>query len=127
MKMIHLYLWFPMILLAFANAMLRETALKDHLDEFKAQQISTVSLIVFVSLYVLLIFPKLQITSFTQALWLGILWTVLTFIFETALGKVTGRSWQEIFDNYNMASGNIWPLFLIFLLFLPMLIFYLKR
>lgn len=127
MRLIHLYLWFPMILLAFANAMFRETVLKDHFRELRAEQFSTFTLILFCGLYVLLIFPKLQINTATEAIWLGLLWTILTFLFETLLGKLSGHTWGEIFQNYNISDGHIWPLFLIFLLFLPSLVLFIKR
>ena len=127
MRLIHFYLWLPMILLAFANAMMRETILKNYVVELRAHQISTISLMVFCTLYIFFIFPLLKISSVSSAIWLGIYWTLLTFLFETLLGKITGRTWSQIFENYNMNNGHIWPLFLFFLLILPSLVLLVKN
>ena len=118
----YLYFWFPMIVLAFANATLREVILKNHFHELRSNQISTLTLMSFCAIYVFFVFPLLKIGSTAIALRVGLLWMILTFLFETLLGKATGRSWGQIFENYNLSDGHIWPLFLLFLFILPALV-----
>ena len=70
-----------------------------------------------------LIFRFLHIQSTGQALTAGMYWTGLTVMFEIALGKFLRRSWKELFEQYNLRAGYIWPVFLLFLFLLPCLLY----
>lgn len=118
----HILLWLPMILIAFANAMLREMVIIKHYSEYHAHQLSTITLIIFCALYVWLVYPMLQIQRPAHAWVIGMLWVLLTVIFEFALGRLTGKSWTFLLENYNLLAGRIWLIFLISLLFLPYLV-----
>src|SRR5690349_9045788 len=104
--------WLPMILIAFANATLREMILTRHFSGFRANQLSTVTLIILCSVYTWCIFSKLPVNTYKQALWIGSIWMILTVIFEFALGRLTKKTWQELLQNYDLMHGYIWPLFL---------------
>lgn len=69
----HILLWLPMILIAFANAMLREKVIIKHYSEFHAHQLSTLTFIVLCSVYVWLVYPMLQIQRPGHALVIGML------------------------------------------------------
>ncbi len=125
MRTKHFIFWLPMILLAFANAALREIVLVKYVSEFRAQQLSTITLIILCLIYVWLLFPLLNIQSAKQALLIGFVWVLLTVAFEFSLGRFTGKSWDYLLQNYNIVAGRIWLLFLICLLMLPYL-FYLR-
>lgn len=126
MKISYLLYWLPMILLAFANAALRQMVFLKLLGEHHAQQLSTLTLIVLCAVYVAFIFPKLNIISPSQAMYIGIVWMLLTVLFEFGLGRFSGKTWTELFANYNIMNGQLWPLFLVCLALLP-LVFYLLR
>ena len=111
-----------MITLAFANATLREMVLIKSFDELRAHQVSTVTLIFLCTIYVFLVFRWLGIRNSAQALTVGFIWVLLTIAFEFALGKATGKSWEYLFRDYNIAEGHIWPVFLVWLFFLPLLV-----
>lgn len=119
--------WLPMIFIAFGNAALREMLLAKHFSELRSQQFSTLTLILFCAIYTWFILPLLNIQSNKQAFILGGLWVVLTICFEFILGRVAGRSWQYLLQNYDIFSGRIWLLFVICLFFLPYLVFLLKN
>lgn len=119
--------WLPMIAIAFINATLREMVFRRLMDTLQAQQLSTLTLMIFCSIYVWLIFPKLLINSAKQAVLLGLMWTLLTIGFEFILGGVTGKSWQELLHNYDLFAGQLWPLFLLLLFFLPYCCFLTRR
>lgn len=116
-------LWLPMIAIAFANAALREIVLIKHYSDLRAHQLSTLTLIVFCSIYVWFIFPVLDIKSPRQAILIGLGWTLLTVAFEFTLGRMTNKSWEYLFRDYNLKEGRIWVLFLLSLTFLPYLVF----
>lgn len=126
MSITHFLLWLPMIMLAFANATLRELLLKKHFGELQAHQLSTITLIVLCSIYVWLVFPFLNIQNSMQAFTIGFVWVLLTVAFEFSLGRLTSKSWKFLFQDYNLFAGHIWLLFLIVLLLLPY-IFYAIR
>lgn len=115
-----------MIVLAFANATLRELVFVKHLSELLAHQLSTITLIILCSIYTSFVFPLLKIHSSKQAFLIGFVWVLLTVAFEFSLGRVTKKSWQYLFQDYNLFAGRIWPLFLVVLLLLPYL-FYASR
>ena len=118
--------WLPMIVIAFANAALRQLVFVKYLDELRAHQLSTLSLIVLCSFYVGFVFPYIAIHDSKQALIVGFIWVVLTVIFEFTLGRLTNRSWESILHEYNIVAGRIWLLFLICLFVLPYLLYTLK-
>lgn len=48
------------------------------------------------------------------------MWVVLTVLFEFSLGRLTKKSWEYLFQNYNILEGHIWPFFCFFYSFYPM-------
>ena len=126
MSVKYFLLWLPMILLAFGNATVRELVFNKYFSEIRAHQLSTITLIVLCSIYVSFVFPFLNVQSSTQAFLIGSVWVLLTVVFEFSLGRLTNKSWQYLFQDYNLFSGRIWLLFLIVLLLLPY-IFYASR
>ncbi len=119
-------LWFPMIVIAIANAGLRELVLGKYFNELTSHQISTITLIAFCAVYIGLILPFLGLKSHNEALILGLIWVLLTVGFEFIFGRVMGTSWQVLFNDYNLLKGRLWSLFLIGLFILPY-IFYAFR
>lgn len=47
------------------------------------------------------------------------LWLLLTMLFETAMGWLSGRTVGEIAGDYNLAAGRTWVLFLLMLALAP--------
>lgn len=119
--------WLPMILIAFANATLRELVFSKLYSEFRAHQLSTLTLIVLCAIYTWFIFPQLNIQQPRQAIVAGCVWVVLTVIFEFTLGRLTNKSWEYLFENYNILAGRIWLIFLLCLLFMPYLVYMIKN
>src|SRR4051812_39308145 len=87
----HFLLWLPMIVIAFANATLRQLFFIKHFNELRAHQFSTITLIILCTIYVRLVFPFLDIQSSKQALLIGFVWVVLTVLFEFSLGRLTKK------------------------------------
>jgi hypothetical protein len=127
MKISYFLFWLPMIMLAFANAALRQMVFLRFMSEHQAQQLSTLTLTLLCAVYVAFIFPKLQIQSAPQALGLGLLWMLLTTLFEFGLGRFSGKTWAELFANYNLLNGQLWPLFLLCLGLMPWAFFIMRR
>ena len=121
MDITHFLLWLPMIVLAFANATIRELVFIKRFSKFRAHQLSTITLIILCSIYIWFVFPVLDIQNSEQAFLIGFVWVLLTVAFEFSLGRLTNKSWEYLFRDYNIFAGRIWLLFLICLLILPYL------
>jgi len=117
----HFLFWLPMIIIAFTNAALRELVIIKDFSEFTANQLSTITLILFCAVYIWFVIPFLNIQNSGQAILIGIVWVVLTIAFEFTLGRLTGKPWIELFREYNFFAGRIWLLFLLCLLIFPYL------
>lgn len=115
-----------MIVIAFANATLRELVFIKHFSEFRAHQWSTITLIILCSIYVWFVFPLLKIQNAKQAFLIGFIWVLLTVAFEFSLGRLTNKSWAYLLQDYNLFAGRIWLLFLLCLFLLPY-VFYVIR
>jgi len=123
----HLLLWLPMIAIAFANATLRELVFIKHYSELRAHQLSTLTLIILCAVYVWFVFPLLHVQNPKRALLIGFIWVLLTVAFEFSLGRLTNKSWEYLFRDYNLFAGHIWLIFLFFLFILPYLFFLIKN
>lgn len=122
----YFFLWLPMIAVAFVNATIRELIFTKHFSKFRSQQISTLTLIIFCTIYVWFVYPYLHFQNKHQPFITGGIWVVLTVLFEFALGKITKHSWNEMLQQYNIGKGNIWPLFLLWLFLLPYMVYLLS-
>jgi len=120
-------LWLPMIVIAFANATLRELLFIKFYSEYRAHQLSTITLIFLCSLYVWFVFPLLQIKDSKQAFLIGFVWVLLTVCFEFSLERLTNKSWEYLLRDYNLLAGRIWLLFIFCLFILPYLCYLLKN
>ena len=119
--------WFPIIILAFANATIREAVYKRYLSELAAHQISTLTLGILARIYVWVLRRHLKLQSSGQAVGVGLMWLVMTVIFETTLGRyVLGNPWSQVLRDYNVLEGRVWPLFLLWLTVSPYVFYRIK-
>jgi hypothetical protein len=119
--------WLPMIVIAFGNATLRQLVLTRYFTETVSHQLSTITLIIFCAIYTGLVYPFLKIQHAGQALLIGFIWMILTILFEFSLGRFLNRSWDSLLQDYNLAAGRIWTLFLLTLFLLPTIFYLLKK
>jgi hypothetical protein len=112
------------MLLAVGNGILREATYGQILSELQAHQLSTLTGILAMTAAVWLLSLWKQPDSEQQALFIGIIWLFATVSFEFVFGHyVAGHSWQRLFQDYNLLSGRVWLLFLIWLVALPYAVF----
>jgi hypothetical protein len=112
-----------MIAIAFLNATLRELIIAKYFNELHSHQVSTLTLLLFCTFYIGLVFPRLHVKKATEALTVGLVWTVCTILFEFGLGILTHHSLKSLIQEYNISEGKIWPVFLVSLLLLPYLLY----
>lgn len=115
--------WFPMLMLAVLNGFFREAVLKKRLSDLPAHQVSTLTLILLFAFYINLVIERFPPASASQALFIGILWVILTLLFEFGLGRFRGNSWDKLLEDYNLFKGHLWVLIPVWVLIAPYLFF----
>jgi hypothetical protein len=115
-------IWLLILILAVLNGGLRETVLVPALGKPAALVLSGVLLGACIVIVALVLVPRFGRLRTAQALQLGLLWLVLTLVFEFGFGHwVQGHRWSELLEAYNFKDGNLWPLVLVVLFFAPLL------
>ncbi|WP_420400943.1 hypothetical protein [Flagellimonas sp.] len=120
--------WFPMVLIAIANGLFREKFLASRLGELQAHQASSATMILLLGVYVWAIFKMWPPTSTIQAIWIGLLWLLLTVLFEFLFGHyIVGHPWEKLLHDYNIFQGRVWILVLVWIAVAPYVIYQLQR
>lgn len=128
MKYSRVLLWLPMPFIAIANGILRQSIIIKYVNELTAHQISTFTLIGLIAVYVSLIFRRLELKSYGDALLTGVIWLLLTLAFEFSMGFFVSRlTLRQMLADYNLMEGHLWPIFLLALTVLPTALFHLRR
>lgn len=118
----YLFAWLALLVLAVANGALRHLTFGRSLPELRAHQLSTLIGSVVIGLFIWFVVRVWPPKSGRQALAIGLAWLSLTVAFEFTFGRlVAHRSWPELFNDYNLAAGRVWLLFLVWLVFAPYL------
>ena len=117
---IHILWWFAFPFVAILNATLRELIYKKPLGDLAAHQISTATGIVFFGIIFYFIFKKWKIEFVKHAIFIGLIWLGLTILFEFGFGHyIMGNPWQKLLQDYNLAEGRVWSLFLAWITIAP--------
>lgn len=119
--------WFPIIVIAFANATVRQVVYARYVSELAAHQISTLTIAILYGLYVWVLTSFLKLQSPGQAIGAGLMWMILTVVFEFALGHyVLVDSWGELLHAYNILEGRVWGLFVLWIGLAPYVFYKIK-
>lgn len=117
-----LLLWLGFGVTAFACGALRELVLRPRIGEQPAHQIGTVvvSLVVF---GLIVLFVRWVDPDSREAIRLGILWVVLSVLFELGFFHyVMGTPWEELLADCNILRGRLLLLFWLTQLVSPYLV-----
>jgi hypothetical protein len=120
-------LWFPMLIIAIMNGFLREFVIKKHVNDLAAHQLSTLTLIIFFAVYIWFVMARFPPGSAGDAMLIGMLWLVLTLVFEFGFGRWRGNSWQTMLADYNLAKGRLWVLIPVWVALAPLLFYKLRN
>ncbi len=121
-------LWFPMVIIGITNGIIRVAGYGRFFDELTAHQISTVTGIILIGTYIWIITKYFKIQSSAQAIGIGLMWLMLTILFEFGFGHfVMGTPWSKLLHDYNILEGRVWSLFLIWVTISPFVINKLSR
>ena len=123
----YLLVWLLLAVIAIANGVIRQATYGRLLPELAAHQVSTVTAIAASGFAVWLVNRTWPIASSAEAWTIGSAWLVMTVLFEFGFGHyVAGHSWTNLLADYNLMEGRLWPLFLAWVLVLPVVVFMLS-
>jgi hypothetical protein len=114
--------WCFIIFVESLHGIAREIWLRPLVGDFRARQIAFFSGMILILTVALIFVRWLRTQGKEQLLHVGLLWMVLTLLFEFSLGRlVLGYSWQRMFADYNLARGGLMGLGLLWMLCAPLL------
>jgi hypothetical protein len=109
-----LLIWLAIIPLAILNGGFREIVLNPLIGERYAQPISGVSLCLIVFVLCWFFIPRIGRGTAETYRIIGLWWILLTILFETGFGLLTGNTYSELLKAYDMTTGNLWLLVVLF-------------
>lgn len=113
-----------MLGVAMVNGGLRDMTYGKHLPALLANQLSCLTGIVLLGIVIYLYLRHWKLDSAKLAISLGLFWMALTVAFEFLFFHFVGkRSWADLLESYDMASGQLWPLILIWVAVAPYLFY----
>jgi hypothetical protein len=116
MKIVLIYSasWLGMVFLAILNGTIREKAYGNSMGELPAHQLSTLTGIILLCVYIWMLTGLFRIESSRQAFLIGSIWLLMTVVFEFIFGHyVMGHPWDRLLNDYNILKGRVWSLMLI--------------
>jgi len=120
-------IWLSILPLAILNGGLRDNIIAPIIGMEYARPISALTLCLLIFLVSLLFISKLRKGIRKDYIFMDLLWILLTIIFETGMNLSLGNSFEEIIATYNITTGNLWLLVVIFIGIVPYLTAKLKH
>ncbi len=115
--------WLLLALAAVLTGVVRDAACARAFgDPARAYALSSFILIVLVWALAYLYLRLTRYTYGTGELWgLGAAWLLMTVAFEFLFGRfAAGKTWAQLFADYNLLAGRTWPLVLLAVLVAPL-------
>ena len=114
-------IWVIFLILAIVNAIVRESIYAPRLGEDLGHAVSSIIAIIYTLAITYWFIDRIKADVIgTDLLWIGVLWLILTVIFEFGFGHyIMGRSWDYLLTDYNIFKGRLWSLVLLTMLIAP--------
>jgi hypothetical protein len=107
-------IWLAIIPLAILNGVFREIVVSPLIGERYGQPLSGISLCLIIFVICCVFIPKLGKGSAGTYWKIGFLWILLTVLFEFGFGLLTGDTIWELIKAYDIRTGNLWSLVVLF-------------
>jgi len=115
-----IFIWLSIIPLAILNGGLRDLVLTPLISRAYSLPLSGITLCLVIFIVSLIFIPRLGRGTERDYIKMGLLWMVLTICFECALGM--DRPFSEMIEAYDITTGNLWLLVVLFVGIVPWLI-----
>ena len=114
--------WFVVLVCAFVNGAVRIAFIIPSVGESAGHLISCLTLSALVLLATFLLIRWIHPEGMARAIAIGVLWLILTLIFEFLAGHyLFGNSWEKLLSEYDLLRGRIWILVLIVTTLAPLI------
>jgi hypothetical protein len=115
-------IWLVLIGAEFVHGILRAIFLVPVVGNFGSRQIGVFTGSILILAIAYLLVPWLHATDKRSLISVGVLWVVLTVVFEFGFGHfVLGRSWQDLASDYNVLRGGFLLIGISVLMFAPVI------
>jgi hypothetical protein len=122
-----LFIWLAIIPLAILNGALREGVINPLTGVKYGLPLSGVSLCCIIFALCWFCIPRIG-KGTAKTYWIiGLWWMILTVFFETGFGLLMGNTFAELVKAYDITTGNLWLLCVLFTGTTPRLIAKIKR
>lgn len=111
--------WLLLLAVMFANGVVRVALLQPRLGEETARQAATLAGVALVAACSYFYVRRVATFGSRELLRVGTVWLALTLAFEFGFGRASGKGWDELFADYDLARGRLWPLVLLTTLLAP--------
>jgi hypothetical protein len=115
-------IWLIFIIIESLNGTIRTLWLVPLFGDLRAHQLSVITGSLLVLTIATIFIRWLNPNSLAQTIGGGVLWMLLTAMFEVGLGRwAFGYSWAQIAADYNLFQGRLMAIGLVLLLFAPLM------
>lgn len=115
--------WFAMLIGAIFNGALRENVLEPRLGSAALPLSGMTAAVIFTLITYIMLTWLDHMYATRELLMLGLFWLLLTVVFEFAFGRyVLRKNWGELWAAYDLRTGNLLSLVLLYIIFLPLLV-----
>ena len=109
-----LLIWLAIVPLGILNGVLREMVINPLIGERYGLPLSGLSLCLLIFILCYFCIPKIGRGTVKTYLIIGLWWVVLTVLFETCFGLLTGNNFTTLIKAYDITTGNLWLLVVLF-------------
>jgi hypothetical protein len=106
----HLGAWLPIPLMAVVNGGLRDLVYAKLMSQTLAHSLSVFPLIAAILIWSRLIARWWPLAGLRAGLRVGLVWLLLTLLFEFGLGALRGVDLSIMLEQYDITRGHWWPL-----------------
>jgi hypothetical protein len=122
-----LLIWLTIIPCAILNGGLREKVLVPLIGMKRALPLSGILLCVLIFVVTWFLLPLLGSQTKKTYILIGLCWLVVTVLFECLMGLLNGTSRETMLQAYNITTGNLWLIVVLFTGIIPYLVGCLKK
>ena len=120
--------WLLIVIAESINGTLREMFLVPKLGDTRAKQVSFLAALIIISAIALLTIRWIGAGTTGQLLLIGVMWVGLMFSFEWALGRfVFEVPFEKFAAEYDPRQGGLMSIGMLFLMFIPMIAYRIRR
>ena len=92
-----------------------------------ARPLSGIILSVCIFIVAYLLVPKIKNCVKRDYFWFGVMWFILTNLFDLSAYIKNGEGFEGLIQSYNIFTGNTWVLVVLAALFAPMIVMKIKE